>query len=342
MELQGVSVVICCHNGAQRLPRVLSHLEAQCVPTSLEWEVILIDNASSDDTHLVAYKSWPWDHSTPLRIIHEPKLGLSYARIRGMAEAKYPLITFIDDDNWVSSNWVELVAEVMSQHPDIGACGGFTEPAYEVSPPVWFEAFRECYAIGPQGEKAGDITGTRSFLWGAGLTVRATAWQQLAKMQFKFLLIDRQGTTLGAGSDSELCYALRLAGWRLWYEPRLRMRHFIPQRRLEWTYLRHVCRGFGAASVGLAPYIYALEPQKDTFWYSIKQNWYCQVLATLFTLSKLLPRLLSRLIRKIQNDPEVLSLEGQLGKLFELMQRRTLFDRSFSEVKRLTHSPLLN
>lgn len=331
----GISVVVCCHNSAQRLPQTLTHLAAQQVHEGLQWEVIVVDNASMDETSQVALNCWPADRPALLRVVCEPRLGLSYARHRGLAEAEYEIVSFIDDDNWVCSNWVQLVAEVMSQHPDIGACGGFSEPVCEVSPPQWFNIYKECYAIGSQGEEAGNITGTRGIFWGAGLSVRASAWQQLIDKKFKFLLVDRQGTTLGAGSDSELCYALRLAGWRLWYEPRLRMRHFIPIKRLKWTYLRRICRGFGASSVGLAPYIHALHRKTDGHAVRIKQIWYWQVLATLITLSRSPLKLVQALLNDMEGDPEVLSLEGQLGKLFELMQRRRMFDLSFSEVSRL-------
>src|ERR1700730_6467372 len=116
----GVSVVICCHNSAQLLPQTLSHLAAQEL-TDVVWEVIVIDNASTDETARVARESWPPGNPAPMRVINEPQLGLSYARWCGFKEARYEFVCFVDDDNWVCPGWVRTVSEVMTTHPEVGA-----------------------------------------------------------------------------------------------------------------------------------------------------------------------------------------------------------------------------
>lgn len=333
-KVLGVTIVICCHNSANRLPQTLSHLAAQQVKCEFPWEVLVIDNASTDETARVALDSWPSNMPITLRVVHESRLGLSYARVKGLQEARYQIASFIDDDNWVFPNWIELVSEIMSKHPEIGACGGSSEPVFETCPPNWFNIYKDCYASGPQAQEGGDITETRGFLWGAGLSVRVSAWQQLVQKNFKFSLIDRRGTTLGAGSDSELCYALRLIGWRLWYEPRLRICHFIPAERLTWTYLRRLSRGFGASSVGLASYIHALQ-KPETFSCRIKQVWYWQVFVTLLRLASKPVKLVHALACNKEGEPEILYVEGQIGKLSELIRQRRLFDESFSQAGNL-------
>src|SRR6266516_3860790 len=82
----GVSVVICCHNSAQRLAKPLAHLAVQQVPQGIPWEVILIDNASTDGTADFATAHWPATASAPLRVISEPRLGLTHARECGFRE----------------------------------------------------------------------------------------------------------------------------------------------------------------------------------------------------------------------------------------------------------------
>jgi glycosyltransferase involved in cell wall biosynthesis len=80
MDVLGVSVAICSHNGEKRLPRTIAHLKRQKVVNGLKWEVLLIDNASSDHTAAVVRQCWNDDAPAPLRIIHEPRLGLGHAR----------------------------------------------------------------------------------------------------------------------------------------------------------------------------------------------------------------------------------------------------------------------
>jgi hypothetical protein len=67
-------------------------------------------------------------------------------------------------------------------------------------------------------------------------------------------MIESLGITVRQGY-----HALRLAGWRLWYKPRLRMQHFLPESRLQWDYLRQVSRGFGAATAGIDAYEMAIK-----------------------------------------------------------------------------------
>lgn len=330
--LLGVSVVICCHNSSQRLPPTLTHLAAQKVQ-DVQWEIIVVDNASSDTTSQVALDFWSVDTQVPLRVVYEPKLGLSYARDRGCLEAKYELISLIDDDNWVCPEWIQLVAETMSQNSQIGACGGANKAVCEVTPPDWFTQHQGCYAVGAQGYSAGDITVSRGQLWGAGLTVRKAAWQQLRNNGFRPILADRRGSALTAGGDSELCVALRMAGWRLWYEPRLVLHHYLPAQRLQWNYLRRLYQGFGVASVGYDTYYYALQSNPQNFKEKLRQTWLWQTTSILVSLLRKYKKLILLIYFPLEGDSEVLDIEHKTGRLFELLRNYTTFNLSIRQVK---------
>lgn len=328
-----ISVVLPCHNAAARLQQTLAHVAAQQVPDGLEWEVVLVDNASTDGTPQAALNSWPASAPVPLRVVHEPRIGLKNAHLRGFAEAQYEIISFVEDDNWVCSEWLRMVADVMSQHPEVGACGGYNEAVCEVSPPHWFERFCGGYAIGAQGETSGDITRTRGFLWGAGLTVRQSAWRSLVDRGFRPLLEDRQGTRLTSGGDSEICYALRLAGWRLWYERRLHLRHFLLAHRLNWTYLRRLHRGFGASTVGFDPYQFALAGEPDSLRGRPGAVWPLQARVALKNLLRRRRKLPLAFLSLMEGDADALSIEGELGRFVELVRKRRGYDRSLREVR---------
>ena len=287
----GVSIVVCCHNSADKLPQTLAHLAAQEVAGDLLWEVIVIDNASTDETARVARESWSQSSPAPLRVINEPRLGLSYARRRGFKEALYEFVCFVDDDNWVCPGWVRTVSDVMTAHPEVGACGGFIEEVCEDTPPWWFERYKNGYAPGAQGqEEGGDVT-WRLFLMGAGLTIRKAAWQHLVDCGFRFLLVGRQGAALTAGEDHELCHAICLAGWRLWYEPRLRLKHFLPRDRLRWRLLRQQSRGAGRCEAILGLYLSTLSNQEPSSTFgkllkTVKETWLWQILVSIRYLAR--------------------------------------------------------
>ena len=175
-----VSVIICCHNSAKRLPETLRHLAAQQVPAAIPWEVVVIDNASTDDTATLAPAIWPASALAPLRVVAEPQAGLRHARIRGIREARHEIISFIDDDNWVAPDWVQRV-EALFANPEVGAAGGRSEAVTEIPPPPWFESIQELYAIGRQHPRDGDVTdASGTLLWGAGLNLRASAARHLS------------------------------------------------------------------------------------------------------------------------------------------------------------------
>ena len=205
-----VSIVICTYNGSKRLPETLRHLAAQEVPSAIPWEIIVVDNASTDDTAEVARRHEASLHPVPLRVVAEPVPGLSSARQRGIREARFEILSMVDDDNWVAPDWVERVHRTFTAHPEIDACGGRVEGVYETEPPAWFEAVRGWCAIGSQHAHSGDVTDLPgTLLWGAGLSIRVSVLRELFRRGFTFHLSDRKGTSLASAGDTELCFALR-------------------------------------------------------------------------------------------------------------------------------------
>lgn len=329
----GVSVVICCHNSACRLPQTLAHLAAQQVAAGVPWEVIVIDNASTDGTADVASQCWPSDAGARLRVVLEPVLGLNHARRRGIAESQYELISFVDDDNWVCAEWIQTVSDLMSKHEAAGACGGHSEAVCEVTAPAWFEQCNILLAVSPGSWQTGDVTETRT-LWGAGLTIRRAALDQLQRNGFEPLLVGRQGRMLNAGEDTELCLALRLAGWRLWYERGLRLKHFMPAGRLDWRYLRRIYRGSGMSSVGCDPYWVSLSQHApDDF--SLRLPWAAQMLSVLKALFRQLGPVLRGLFSSCEGDLAVLHAEMSVGRLQALIGCRNIYT---SRIRRIEQS----
>jgi glycosyltransferase involved in cell wall biosynthesis len=343
----GVSIVICCYNSSQRLPRTLEHLAAQQVPSGLDWEVLVIDNASTDDTSGAAFAAWSASAPAPIRVVAEPRAGTGYARRRGFDEAKYEIVSFIDDDNWACNNWVQHVAELMEAHPEVGACGGKNEAVTDGELPSWFSRFQAVYAVGAQQQHAGPIRGPWSTLWGAGMSVRQSAWRQLCDEGFSPCVTGRQGASLVSGEDDEISLALRLRGWTLWYDPQLFMSHYLPPRRLEWSYLRRLKRAMGCSTVGLDPYMFALNPNCRSAREQLRQTWTWQTLATLKSLLRHGAKWPRAQREALEGDPDVLHIEALQGRLAALPRSRAHYQQRVQEVLNarwarpaLTHRPL--
>src|SRR5262249_1341779 len=166
-----------------------------------------------------------------------------YARERGLAEAKYTYLGFVDDDNWVAPDWVDTAYKIISADSTLGAVGSVREPACEVPSQPWFNRYHSVYAVLTESELA-QMQQPLTFLPTAGLCVRKFAWQELVRNGFRFLLSGSVGGRPQGGEDTELTLALHLAGWRLRIDPRLRLRHFMPSQRLRWVYLRKLLRNY--------------------------------------------------------------------------------------------------
>jgi len=325
----GVSAVVCCHNGASRLPLTLAYLQKQCVPASLAWEVILVDNASNDGTAEVAKKVWQNAPKATLRIIREERLGLTIARERSLTEARYEIVTFVDDDNWVCDRWVQRVFEVMTEHPEVGACGGFSTAAPEVDLPLWFERYRNYYAVGPPLGESGDITESIGMLWGAGMTIRRTAWHHLTQGGFRFL-------TKLTGEDHELSMALRLSGWRLWLDRDLTMQHFMPAGRLSWAYFCKLQRSRNDILVDVDSYFFALRARKSGGLKPAEVTWRSQMWGVLRALAINVVRRPTKtffpLSKRFEGDPDVFRIESYKGRLQGLRRSRRNYAANIAAV----------
>ncbi|MBL8290710.1 MAG: glycosyltransferase [Bryobacterales bacterium] len=317
--MDGVSVVVCCHNSASRLPTALRHLSEQRGTAGVPWEVVVVDNASQDATAQVARDCWNGHRPAPLRVVHEPNPGLAHARLRGIAESRFEYITFVDDDNWVSSTWVAEVARVFTTYPDAGLCNGVSEAVCDQPLPPWFRRFQISYAVSPPDWPSEDVTSSRGWLWGAGLSLRRSAWNQLADAGWRWQLTGRLGSALSSGEDSELCLALTAAGWRLRYDRALRLQHHIDAYRLDWTYLRRLERSSGEASV-----IHDLYGERPSaaWWPPALSACKTALGASLAGLALLGP----------PGSWRVLSMDRHLGRLAALRRLRNQYPRLAAEI----------
>jgi len=334
----GMSIVLCCHNSARRLQETLGHLAAQRVPSGTQWEVVLVDNASADGTAEIARRIWGVGPA-PLRIVEEPRTGLSRARIAGTRAARYEAFTLVDDDNWLAPDWLEMSLEALRSHPAAGAVGGQSTAVCESPSPAWFPRFTESYAVGRQAEASGDVTNTRGYLWGAGLVVRRSAWTELLRAGFRFFLDDRTGSRLRSGGDTEICHGLHLRGWRLHYESALAFRHFMPKGRLDWRYFRRLYRSFGVASIVLDTYVLALRERAEPDFPEAEYEWRLRLSRARRVLLGSQPPLLKALVFAYEESPDVLSMEYARGRFTTLLRMRRALPVITAEIRRLASLP---
>jgi glycosyltransferase involved in cell wall biosynthesis len=243
-----LSVVICTYNPAlEILEETLAALRCQ-QPLKLQrrWELLVIDNASTPPLGDRLDLSWH-EHA---RVIREEKLGVTHARLRGYHEAKSELLVFVDDDNILAPNYLELIEAAFEADPSLGAAGGKILPRYQTEPPAWFAATKLDLACRDLGDEPLYVSwkdtdpSSRDFPAsapvGAGMGIRRAAFATYVEATDSNpvrKLLDRRGKDLTSAGDNDIVLTALAHGWRTAYLPELSIHHIIPSVRVSFAYL---------------------------------------------------------------------------------------------------------
>lgn len=232
-----ISVIICTHNPREDyLRRVLDALKGQTFPRE-QWELLLIDNASTEPLAAVWDLTW---HSSA-RIIREEKLGLTPARLCGIRESTSDLLVFSDDDTIFDWNYLSEALRISKEWPMLGAWGGQPTPEFESPPPDWTKPYqpmlglcrteRDCWSNN-YDSKACPI--------GAGLCIRrSVAMHYAANLQAsrQRFGLGRTGQELLSGEDTDMALTACDMGLGVGRFMSMSFMHLIPDRRLTLAYL---------------------------------------------------------------------------------------------------------
>jgi glycosyltransferase involved in cell wall biosynthesis len=226
-----LTVAICAHNAANRLAGPLRALAAQSQCTVHNWEVLLIDNGSTDGTSAQAV-SLGKELSLPLHIIHEPQLGLTFAREAAAREARGEWIAFCDDDNVPDFDWVANVLKFVDVHPKAGMFGGKIIPIVEqpaLRPDDFTDELFGLLGCSDRGDAT--IRLDRGFPVGAGMVIRRELLLTICS-EIGIYSVGRQGDALTGCEDTEIGIMARALGWELWYCGDQRIGHVMPPHRI--------------------------------------------------------------------------------------------------------------
>jgi glycosyltransferase involved in cell wall biosynthesis len=244
------TVAIPTYNGAKRLPILLERLRSQINPDQINWEILIVDNNSTDDTaHLIQTCQSSWDQKFPLRYSFEPEQGAAFARHRAVYEAKADLIGFLDDDNLPDPNWLAASYSFSQKYPKAGAYSGQIHGDFEVEPPADFNKIQAFLAIREHGSHPNRFDPDRLQLPpAASLVVRKQAWNDVPPRP---TLTGKLPGLFIQGDDYEPLLYMHKAGWEIWYNPDMHTYHQIPRQRLERSYLLTLARACGLATYQL-------------------------------------------------------------------------------------------
>jgi len=231
--------------------RVLAALQGQTLAKE-HWELLIIDNGSNEP--LAGAWDLSWHPQT--RCIREEELGLTPARLRGIAESAGDVVVFVDDDNVLDPNYLAEASRISMDWPRLGAWGGSIEAEYESAPDPWFHQYEQMIAIRPLKR---DLW-SNSYLWwdshpcGAGLCVRRRVGlvyvEALQQSQARRSL-DRKRDELSGSGDLDLAFCSIDTGLGVGRFTILKVLHLIPKFRCRIEYMEKLAEGTAESLVYL-------------------------------------------------------------------------------------------
>lgn len=242
-KFPSLDLVICTYNNAALLDKTLLAIARQKVNPEAEWSVLVVDNNCTDNTQEVIKKYQASKKIPGLSVIVETKQGLTAARHCGVQNTKGNWIAFVDDDCFLSEDWVEQALRFAAIHPDCGAFGGQVILDWEAPPAKYVLKYGYSFA-----QQKGKNHQKKNCLAGAGMVLNRAALARTGWID-KPLLQDRIGNQLISGGDVEIALRIYGAGYDLWYTPDCKLYHFIPTRRTSQKYLVDINYGLGTSQV---------------------------------------------------------------------------------------------
>ncbi|WP_341227970.1 glycosyltransferase [uncultured Arcticibacterium sp.] len=330
--MKGISLIICCYNSEEIIEQTLSYVEKQVV-SNVNWEVILIDNNSTDNTSAVVKSFWDFDKNPNLKVFKEENPGLSNARLRGIKESQFDIISFVDDDNLIPENWVAYVHEVF-KNQEVGVLGCTSIGKFDYPIPDWYEKHKLSFATGKLYEvDFGNVT-YAGLVYGAGMSMRKEIFKKLDEKGWEPYLSDRVGKKQSGGGDSELTLASRLLGYQIFYSNQINTQHLIKSDRLTWERLKAMIYGFGEADVFVLPYAYQYKKAQGllTFFDKLRKKWWVNYLGKKVALTIL--RIKKTFGKISPEDFEIAEIRNQAFCTSLLEQKRT-FENSFDDLSKL-------
>jgi GT2 family glycosyltransferase len=178
-----------------------------------------------------------------LRYVFESNQGLSYARNRGIEEAKGEIIAFVDDDERIVEEFVSAYVELFASHPDAMSAGGKIVAEYPTGRPRWMSKYAEQPIANPMdfGKSVkpfpkGRIPG------GGNMAMRRSVFDKIGRFDTS---LGRTGKQLIGGEESDLFERIEAAGMACYYVPRAVMYHIIPESKLTLDYFRRLAFNTG-------------------------------------------------------------------------------------------------
>ena len=210
-----VSVIVCTRNRGNGLVPCLERLEEMEVTPGLAWELVIVDNGSTDDT-ASAVRGFAEKSRLDVRYLFEGRPGLSHARNTGIAAATGDVIAFTDDDCMVDGSWLATIEREFQGDRGLAGLGGRVELFDARDKPITITTSKErqTLSLSHDVELAG-------FINGCNMAFSRAAFEEVGPFDTRL----GAGTRIASGEDSDFLYRLLKSGLKVIYVPDVLVYH---------------------------------------------------------------------------------------------------------------------
>lgn len=260
-----LSVIICTYNRDKYLSETLRRLANNRY--NGEWELLLIDNNSTDSTSSICKDFATQYPAVPFSYLVETQQGLSYARNRGIKEAKGDWLVFLDDDAFVGENYLERLSQYIQQIPDMAAFGGRIYPLFEEGiTPSWLSKWSASWLSAiDKGDKI--CLFNTDYPIGANMGFSKTIADQCGPFNTS---LGRSGKNLIGGEEKDYFNRIKALNATIYYLPDIAVEHCIPSSRTTDEYINRLGLGVGQSERQRTLAISKVEYSKRLFLEAIK------------------------------------------------------------------------
>jgi glycosyltransferase involved in cell wall biosynthesis len=201
------------------------------IPNDVNWELLIVDNNSIDDTHLVV-DLFRKTTNINCKYIFEKNQGLSFARNSGITQSEGEIIAFTDDDVIVDKSWIKNIYDAFQRNPDIACIGGKILPVWESPCPEWLKGdLLSILALCDLGDETKILSEPK--VWGANLSFKASIIRKFGLFDTR---MGHRGGKLYAGEETKYLQTLINGGGKILYFPGALVHHCISESRVKKKY----------------------------------------------------------------------------------------------------------
>ncbi len=237
-----LSIIICTYNRDKYIYNVLKSI-ADTDFDKKNYEIILINNNSTDNTKLECNRFGHDFPSVEFYYFFEENQGLSYARNRGIKEAKGEILIYVDDDALVNKEYLQAYYDFFENYPNAFAAGGPIIPKYETKQPSWMSYYTKELITGYlyKGNTVSEFK-QRRYPGGGNAGYRKTVFDQIGFFDVK---LGRKGNNLVGAEEKDIFDKMTKKGMSYYYIPNAILYHIIPKTKLTKDYFNRLTHSIG-------------------------------------------------------------------------------------------------